>query len=223
MKAFIDKFLDLNYKGMRYRLFTPKSHCDTLILHLHGSGGRGSDNVKNLNYMNQKAYQTILNEDLSFVLAPQVPDEHKFFEITWDQVIYDQSKTKFEGYIKLTYDLLLETVKKYNIKRVFIEGYSMGGFTTLELSTRYPNLFDGILSICGGVPLNNIESIKDKKIILVHGSDDHVVNKLGSIEAYKKLKQLHSNVELYIINNCKHDSWNFVYGNEYFLKNFIKK
>lgn len=219
---FFDRFLDLKYYDMNYRLFIPSGKCNTLILHLHGSAGRGNDNIKNLNYMDQNAFHTIVNENLSFILVPQVPENHKFFDITWDQVIYNQNNIKFEGYIRLTLELLKETIQKYDIKKVYVEGYSMGGFTAFEIATRHPELFDGILAICGGVPLDKLDKIKDKKIIIVHGSDDHVVNKKGSIEAYNKLIRLKSNVRLYIINNCKHDSWNFVYNNQNFLKNFIK-
>lgn len=221
-KTFIDNFLDLEYKKMKYRLYIPLNKCDTLILHLHGSGGRGNDNIKNLNYMNQAAYHTIINEKLAYILVPQVPEEHKFFNITWDQVVYDQNQIKFEGYIKLTFELLQETIKKYKINNVYIEGYSMGGFTTLELATRHPELFKGVLSICGGVPLSKIHKLKDKKVIIVHGDSDHVVEKSGSIKAYQELKKQNTNIRLYIINNCQHNSWDFVYSNPQFLKNFIK-
>lgn len=219
---FIDNFLDLNYKGMSYRLFVPNKKTDTILLHLHGSAGRGNDNIKNLNYVDQKAFHTIMEENSCYILAPQVEENHKFFNITWDQVIYDQDKIEFTGYIKLTLELLNKTIEEFNLKRCFIEGYSMGGFTTLELATRYPEIFDGILAICPGVPLSKITKLKDKKVILVHGSDDHVVNNLGSFKAYDELTKLGGNVRFYIVNNCRHDSWNFVYNNPNFLKNFIK-
>ncbi len=222
-EKFIDNFLDLSFQDMRYRLFIPSVNCDTLILHLHGSGGRGNNNVKNLNYMNQAGYHTIINENLAYILAPQVTENNKFFDITWDQCIYDQDKIKFDSYIKSTYELLKDTIYKYKIKKVFIEGYSMGGFTTAELSTRHHELFDGVLVICGGFPVSKLEKIKNKKVIIVHGDSDPVVPNNGSIEAYKVLKSLGCNVELHIVENCQHDSWNYVYSNPTMLKEFIKK
>ena len=222
-EKFIDNFLDLSFQDMRYRLFIPSVNCDTLILHLHGSGGRGNNNVKNLNYMDQAGYHTIINENLAYILAPQVTENNKFFDITWDQCIYDQDKIKFDSYIKSTYELLKDTIYKYKIKKVFIEGYSMGGFTTAELSTRHHELFDGVLVICGGFPVSKLEKIKNKKVIIVHGDSDPVVPNNGSIEAYKVLKSLGCNVELHIVENCQHDSWNYVYSNPTMLKEFIKK
>ena len=222
-EKFIDNFLDLSFQDMRYRLFIPSVNCDTLILHLHGSGGRGNNNVKNLNYMDQAGYHTIINENLAYILAPQVTENNKFFDITWDQCIYDQDKIKFDSYIKSTYELLKDTIYKYKIKKVFIEGYSMGGFTTAELSTRHHELFDGVLVICGGFPISKLEKIKNKKVIIVHGDSDPVVPNNGSLEAYKILKSLDCNVELHIVENCQHDSWNYVYSNPTMLKEFIKK
>ena len=44
---FINNFLDLDFEGMKYRFFIPKSETKKLILHMHGSAGRGNDNIKN--------------------------------------------------------------------------------------------------------------------------------------------------------------------------------
>lgn len=220
---FVNNFLDLSFHNMRYRLFIPSDNCDTLILHLHGSGERGSDNINNLKYMDQAGYHTIINENLAYILVPQVPENHRFFNILWTQSIYDQDTVDFNGYIKLTYELLKQIISQYNIKKVFIEGLSMGGYGTAELSTRHPELFDGVLVICGGFPVSKLEKIKNKKVIIVHGDSDPVVPNNGSLEAYKILKSLDCNVELHIVENCQHDSWHYVYSNPTMLKEFIKK
>ena len=99
----------------------------------------------------------------------------------------------------------------------------MGGYGTAELSTRHPELFDGVLVICGGFPVSKLEKIKNKKVIIVHGDSDPVVPNNGSLEAYKILKSLDCNVELHIVENCQHDSWHYVYSNPTMLKEFIKK
>ena len=221
-KNFIDNFLDLSFQDMKYRLFIPNSNTDTLIIHLHGSGERGTDNIHNLKYMDQEGYHTLINENLAYILVPQVPENHRFFNLSWTECIYDQDKIKFEGYIKLTYELLKETIEKYNIKRVFIEGLSMGGYGTAELSTRHPELFDGVLVICGGFPISKLEKIANKKVIIVHGDSDNVVPNNGSLEAYKVLKSLNCNVNLHIVENCQHNSWNYVYSKPTMLKEFIK-
>lgn len=222
-KGFIDNFQDLKYKYMRYRFFKPKKECDTLILHLHGSGGRGNDNIKNLEHINQVGFHTLINEELAYILVPQIPEPHRFFDILWTQTIYDQDSVSFGEYLSLTHELLLETIKKYNIKHVFVEGFSMGGYATIDIATRFPELFDGIFVICGGFPISKLEKIKNKKVIIVHGDSDPVVPNNGSIEAYKILKSLDCNVELHIVENCQHDSWNYVYSNPTMLKEFIKK
>ncbi len=220
---FLKNFLDLEFDNMKYRLFIPKSNSKKLILHLHGSAGRGNDNIKNLNYMDAPAFHTIINENLAYILVPQVPENQKFFEIEWKNCIYDQTNIKFQGYIKKTYELLIKIKQQFNINEIYIEGYSMGGYTTYELSSRFPSLFDGILGICGGIPKDKILNIKDKKVIIVHGNDDYVVPKDGSIYAYEALKKEGANVELHLLENTQHNSWDYVYQNKTFIKNFINK
>lgn len=219
---FINNFLDLDFEGMKYRFFIPKSETKKLILHMHGSAGRGNDNIKNLNYMDAAGFHTVIDKNLAFILAPQVQENKKFFDIEWKNCIYNQNEIIFDGFIKKTYDLLLKIIKEYDIKEVYIEGYSMGGYATYELSTRYPNLFKGIIGICGGVPKDKIKNIKNSKIVIVHGEDDHVVPKEGSLYAYETLKKEGANVTLHLLKNTQHNSWDHIYQDKDFIKDFIK-
>ena len=98
----------------------------------------------------------------------------------------------------------------------------MGGYATYELSTRYPNLFKGIIGICGGVPKDTIKNIKNSKIVIVHGEDDHVVPKEGSLYAYETLKKEDANVTLHLLKNTQHNSWDYIYQDKDFIKDFIK-
>lgn len=223
MNNFINQFKDLSYKYMRYRIFVPKNECDTLILHLHGSGGRGNDNIKNLEHINQAGFHTLINENLAYILVPQVPETHRFFDILWTQTIYNQDSVKIGEYLNLTYELLLETIKTYNIKHVIVEGFSMGGYAAIEIATRFPDFFEGVFVICGGFPISKLEKVKNKKIAIVHGDSDPIVPKNGSIKAYETLKNLDANVKLTIVENCAHNAWDYIYSDPLILKKFIKK
>ena len=77
---FVNNFLDLDFEGMKYRFFIPKSETKKLILHMHGSAGRGNDNIKNLNYMDAAGFHTVIDKNLAFILVPQVQENKKFFE-----------------------------------------------------------------------------------------------------------------------------------------------
>ena len=78
MNNWMDVYEKRMYDRMPYRLLRPiADHPDTaypLILSLHGAGGKGTDNIKNLRHWNETlAEETHRRKYPSFVLAPQTP------------------------------------------------------------------------------------------------------------------------------------------------------
>ena len=84
----------------------------------------------------------------------------------------------------------------------------MGVFGAWNYIMSRPDLFKGIVSVSGGImlPINQtLLPLKDKAILMYHGSDDDVVDVNESIQAYDKLKNIDSkNIELKIIENDNH-------------------
>ena len=80
MNNWMDVYEKHMYDRMPYRLLKPidiGDHPDRaypLILSLHGAGGKGTDNIKNLRHWNETlAAETHRRKYPSFVLAPQTP------------------------------------------------------------------------------------------------------------------------------------------------------
>lgn len=89
-----------------------------------------------------------------------------------------------------------------------ILGSSMGAFGAWNYIMSRPKLFKGIVSVSGGImlPVNQtLLPLKDKSILIYHGSADDVIDVNESIKIYDKLKSIDSkNIELKIIENDNH-------------------
>jgi predicted peptidase len=93
-------------------------------------------------------------------------------------------------------------------KRIYIMGYSMGGFGTFELITRWPDTFAAAVAICGG---GNVERTRDyaKKVSvwITHGLNDNIVNPLFSRRVYEALKLQDADVKYTEFSKANHNAW----------------
>ncbi|WP_052356534.1 prolyl oligopeptidase family serine peptidase [[Clostridium] dakarense] len=203
----VDEFEKLTYKDssgntMDYRLFEPKTENNEkypLVLFLHGSGERGSDNEMHmlgnegaLVWADPKQQE----KNPTYVLAPQVPaaDELTMY---W---------TEEPNYTTML-NLLKETIEKYNIdeNRIYVVGMSNGGIGTWNIIEKNPKLFAAAVPICGIGDINGLDleseyipmtdysafkNIKDMPIWIFHAEDDPLVDVRYSRDAEKAIKEL---------------------------------
>ena len=122
------------FKTLPYRFFTPP-HYDQkkkypLVVYLHGGGGRGNDNQKQIDGGNGYLIDLFTSDKTqeqypSFVVAPQSPTEG------W----IEQDLITPTRYLQSVYDLISELQRTYSIDaaRVYVAGQSMGGFGTFAI------------------------------------------------------------------------------------------
>ena len=183
-----------NNDDMNYIVYLPSEKVNEnmpLLLFLHGIGERGEriEDVEKYalpKYMNKFDIQYI-------VVAPQCTNNN-----FWDYHLRDVEK-------------ILESVYqeyKYDKNRICVLGSSMGAFGAWNYIISRPDLFKGIVSVSGGImlPINEtLLPLKDKAILIYHGSNDDIVDVSESITVYDKLKSIATtNVELKIIENDNH-------------------
>lgn len=90
---------------------------------------------------------------------------------------------------------------KYDKNRVCILGSSMGAFSVWNYIMSRLELFKDIVSVIDKTLL----PLKEKAILMYHGSADDVIDVNESIQVYDKLKNIDSkNTELKIIENVNH-------------------
>lgn len=126
--------------SLKYREFNHNQDTNDipLVVFLHGAGQRGNDNVGQLIEDNAGcivSYST--SHHRAAVLVPQCPNNKEWVD--------DDMVEALNNFIK-TY------VSKNNIatNRVYIMGFSMGGFGTWKMVQKNPRLFSVAIPVCGG-------------------------------------------------------------------------
>jgi predicted peptidase len=203
-----------------YRILMPKDYDPQkeypLILFLHGSGERGSDNEKQLTHGGSYfASDSIRDNYPAIVVFPQCKAGESWNNSRY--TISDQVRD-FVFPIDIEYnlhqDLLVKLLKQLTDSlavdraRVYAGGLSMGGMGTFELVQRNPDTFAAAFAICGGAHPEIASRISGTPWWLFHGEDDDVVPARWSEKIYEALLKEGAEVHLTLYPGVKHESWN---------------
>ena len=196
-----------------YRLLRPIERADDgprpLLVFLHGMGERGSDNLSQLRYlptwMCSPEWRTRFR---AFVLAVQCPDD-EIWVASWDDAGTCRALFAVENAI----EHLIQT-EDIDPSRVYLTGLSMGGYGSWALAAHRPDLFAGVVPICGGGDPGTVERLRGLPIWVFHGTDDDVVPESDSVEMVSALRTAGIPVGYTRLEGVKHDSWTDAYRNE---------
>ena len=154
--------------ALPYRLFVPSAYDSTiqypLVLALHGSGERGSDNLTQL-LPNRLAtsWADPANQATHpcFVIAPQCPQN-----------------SDWSSFMGVLTDLVDSLSRQYAIdtNRLIVTGLSMGGYGTWELITLYPDKFAAAVPMSAGWDPLSAHQIHNIPIWNFHGAIDNTVS-----------------------------------------------
>ena len=204
--------------SLNYRLLRPEVEQEgekyPLVLFLHGSGERGSDNEKQLFHGSQMWLNPVNRENYpAFVLVPQCP-ESGYWAYTDRPSSFEPDQMPSDIPLSPVFRTLKELIDTYlampqvDKKRVYVIGLSMGAMGTYDLAIRYPEIFAAAIPICGTVNPTRLSAAKDVKFRIFHGDADTVVPVSGSRQAYKALKAAGADVEYIEFPGVTHGSWN---------------
>ncbi len=205
-----------NGKGdtLNYRLLFPDS--DTLrkyplVIFLHGSGERGSDNEAQLKW-GVSNFATDQNMILhpAIVIAPQCPEKSSWSNFsrgkTTSEMRLQPVPTKpMELLIGLIHNLIKTMPVDSN--RIYITGLSMGGFGTYDAIERYPGLFAAAVPVCGGGDVSLAASISRLPIWIFHGAEDPAVNPAFSLDMLQALTKAGAHPGFTEYPEVGHFSW----------------
>ena len=83
---------------------------------------------------------------------------------------------------------------KFNVDAdsIYLMGHSMGGFGTFFLGARHNTLWAGIAPIAGGGVGANApaERLKNVPVLVMHGAEDNVVNRMSSRASVRELQKV---------------------------------
>ena len=173
--------------GLPYRLMSPVGFDDNqrypVIVSLHGAGGRGTDNRKQLKQWNQQlAGERIRKDYPCYVLAPQSTG-------LWD-----------ETHLRMIQAVIAE-LPAVDKDRIYMMGHSMGGHGSNILIQLAPKYFAAIAP-SAGTGLKRTEEfidpskMKDVPIWAFHGDQDKVCPYNRNLKLFNQLKELGGNMKL---------------------------
>ncbi len=210
---------------LNYRLLFPDA--DTmrkypLVIFLHGSGERGSDNEAQLKWgvMNFATDQNMIQHP-AIVIAPQCPEKQSWSNFSRGKSSSDirlqPTPTKP---MELLIGLIHQLVKSMPIdsNRIYITGLSMGGFGTYDAIERYPGLFAAAVPVCGGGDISRAASIAHLPIWIFHGAEDPAVNPVFSMDMFEALTKAGAHPGFTQYPEVGHFSWLGAYSDQLMIE-----
>jgi len=206
-----------NNDTLRYRLLYPLNY-DTgskypVVVFLHGSGVRGSDNERQLTnvpgiFMNS-AFRL---QYPCFLLVPQCAQNDAWVNFPKFPLSIKATDTPTVS-SRLTLALIEKLARSAFVdkKRIYLTGYSMGGEGTFDLLTRKPGLFAAAIPVCSVSDTAKAFLIKDIPIWVFHGSKDEVNNVQYARLMVDALKRVGSSVQYTEYPDDGHKIWSKVY------------
>ncbi|MGH8080458.1 MAG: prolyl oligopeptidase family serine peptidase [Lysobacter sp.] len=205
----------------RYQVFVPSRKAGgehpALMLFLHGSGERGTDNRKQVEVGLGPVIRERMDKFPAIVVFPQMHGKeqelYRFSHVAL--AMLDQSQAEFGA----------------DPKRVLLTGLSMGGYGSYELALMQPERFAAVVPICGGfdppkakeheriASLGGALSLDEAAhkmahipFWIFHGGQDDVVPPQKSREMVAALKRAGAQVHYTEFAEAEHNSWDSAYA-----------
>ena len=208
-------FQDPRLGTMPYRLFIPsgydRNHEYPLVVFLHGSGRKGSDNRKQVGTPGATVWAEPDNQAAypCFVLAPQCPNTDG-----WGR------PKQMEGFPEITpVEKMLAIIdsleQEFSIdtEREYITGQSGGGGGVLQALTLRPDRFAAAVLVCAGGRNSTEQMAELAKLFhqmplwLFHGTKDTIIPVSQTQNMVKALKEVGGNPRYTEYPDAKHDCW----------------
>ena len=186
-ESWVDFYVPHADEVMPYRLMEPLGFDSRkrypVIVSLHGGGGSGDDNRKQLKVWNEQLADSELRSNFPcYVLAPQA--DH-----LWDAVHLERIKE------------LIADFPSVDMDRIYMLGHSMGGHGTNVLIQLDPGYFAAVAPSAGtgrkqDEDFIDATLIKDIPIWAFHGDNDNVCPIGPQLTLFEEMKKLGGNMKL---------------------------
>jgi predicted peptidase len=219
---FLERQVTVQGKQRGYQVFVPAASAAKgklpVILFLHGSGERGSDNRIQLDAGLGPYVRTHLSDFPAIVIFPQVEEDGEWMGANVDMALAatEAATREFNG----------------DPQRTYLTGLSMGGYGTWETALRAPDRFAALVPICGAVlvpgggralyvtevadapdPYAALASkVKHVPIWIFHGAKDDVVLPHDDRKTFAALKAIGADAQYTEFPDANHNSWDATYN-----------
>jgi len=208
------KFEPRSYKSdwvMPYRLFRPKATGKLpLIVYLHGSGGLGDDNLKQLglgNIFGTRVWLLPQNQKNfpCYVLVPQTDRGWvRYDPAKWANGIAEVVPGLGEG-AKVALQIVDALCHEFAIdqQRIYVMGQSMGGAGTWNMLTNRPHFFAAAMICCGSVSTEDGAGSIETPLWNFHGASGGTVPVSVSREPHGGKKESRREAALHRVCRCR--------------------
>jgi len=218
-----------------YALYVPASYDTSrpwpLVISLHGYS---SDHIQNLRRVMGKGAGEGESEAECKTVFPSLPDIDMLIASP-----YGFGSLWYEGAAETeVLDVIADVRAHYNIDpdRIYLTGLSMGGYGTIKLASRHPDLFAAIAPVCPPTDfrffetdncrstsfgedlqvaycvVNTAANLKYVPAKFFHGDADPVVPVKHSRVMVKRMKELGCKVEYVEFPGVQHNAWTPAYA-----------
>ena len=209
-----NKYVDDKGDTLRYQLLYPdanKLRKYPLVIFLHGSGERGSDNEAQLKWgvMNFATDQNMALHP-AIVVAPQCPEKMAWSNETRGKVAGEltlnaEPSKPMRQVIGLIRQLI--TTMPVDTTRIYITGLSMGGFGTYDALERYPELFAAAVPVCGGGDISKVAAFAHIPLWIFQGAEDPAVDPIYALNMLEALTRAGAHPGFTQYPEVGHFSW----------------
>ena len=184
---------------VNYLLYVPPAYAQDaisdwpLILFLHGSEQRGDDPA----LLERLALLRFAEESTDFpfiAVIPQCPPN-----VYWSPGIVKSVLDSVESMLRIDQD------------RVYLTGFSMGGYGTWQTAAAFPRTFAAIAPICGMSDLPEVPRLAGIPVWAFHGAQDANVPVTESRKMIATLRKSGADARLTIYPDLAHDCWTMTY------------
>jgi predicted peptidase len=206
-----------------YRQLSPDYNTSRrypLVIFLHGSGERGTDNEAQLKWgaMNFADEKTMMIYP-AYVIAPQCPPDNQ-----WASFRRDKDGNRPVQTAPTPMKLVLELIHKMKATmpidshRIYITGVSMGAFGTFDALGREPDLFAAAVPVCGGGDTSKASLFAHVPMWIFHGAEDPAVDASLSLDMAAALARAGAHPGLTIYPEVGHFSWLGAYADPHMME-----
>ena len=174
----------VNGKTFNYRIFVPQDRAADakipVMLYLHGSNRRGDDNRMQLEDIGEQIREN--PERFQFIVVFPQCRENTF----WAGPMIEQALAA-----------LGQTIQEFNgdEDRVYLAGYSMGGFGAWQTAITYPNKFAALVPIAAGIEPVGEVSDADRALL-----SPQVSTAVAAPDAYRSYAEALSNTPVWVFH-----------------------
>jgi predicted peptidase len=223
------KFEARSYKSdwtMPYRLFRPDTNKKVpLVLYLHGSGGLGDDNLKQLGLGNIFGTRVWLlpqnqKEHPCYVVVPQTDRGWARYDLSQQTDGPAKMVPGLGDGVRLALEIVAALCREFQIDehRIYVTGQSMGGAGTWHMTAQRPKLFAAAVACCGSPTLDDAALSIATPLWNFHGAADDTVPVTVSRDRIAALRKAGAHPLYTEYAGIGHNVWEWAYTEPELIK-----